>query len=57
MLFAEDLILSNPVFSQKDRYFLTDDEQYSRAMEKFVESVKLENKVDLDQWDEYYVRR
>lgn len=47
-LIIEKKVLENPVFNQEDRYNQTDDEQFSRAVEKLVECAKHHHHDQLD---------
>ena len=51
---AEKRILKNPVFDQDNRYDLTNEEHYTRATEKLIESIKL-NLCDL--FEKLYLMR
>lgn len=50
-LFADDLVKDDPVFRQDDKYFLTGEEAYDRAMEKSVRYVQLCNQEGLSEDD------
>ena len=46
---SDKLVTDDPVFSLKDKYFLTQEEAFDRAMEKSVHYVKMCKKLHLDQ--------
>lgn len=50
-LFADGLVKDDPVFRQDDKYFLTGEEAYDRAMEKSVRYVQLCNQEGLSEDD------
>lgn len=54
LITVEKRVLENPIFDQDNRYNLTNDENYIRGTEKFIESVKL-NLCDL--FEKLYLMR
>ncbi len=47
-LFSDQLISDDPIFSLEDKYYLTTEEAFERAMEKSVHYVKLCKELNLD---------
>lgn len=47
-ILTEKLVIEDPVFSLKDKYFLTREEAFERAMEKSIHCVRLSKKLQLD---------
>ena len=44
---AEDIVYSDPIFSNKDQYFLSTEEVFVRNMEKSVRYVEKSRELDL----------
>lgn len=48
-IYSVQLVLDDPVFRLDDKYFLSREEAFDRAMEKSVHYVKMCKKLELDQ--------
>jgi len=44
---ADDLVCEDPVFSVDDKYFLSREEAFERAMEKSVHYIKMSKELNL----------
>ena len=56
-MYSEKLMMDDPVFSLEDKYFLSREEAFDRAMEKSVHFVRLCKKLNLDALEKQLLKK